>query len=220
MSIHEYLTEGGARSLYVDGDAAHDFDHILRVTRLAERIARDEGADVTLVRLAALLHDVPVAETESGCAATGRSSHHLDAARYASAILAQRGLGTEGIETVVHAIEAHRFRDQSIRPLTPEAKCLYDADKLDSMGAIGVARCFAYAGAWNNRLWTQPWTTIAADQEKPTGADYSPVHEYVYKLSHLYDTLCTATGKRIGAERHAMMVAFFDCLDAEVTGQA
>jgi uncharacterized protein len=220
------LTDEEARALYATGDAAHDFDHVGRVTMLAIRIAQAEGADATVVRLAALLHDVPVhdspmvgAEHEGENSHSRRSAHHLAAADYARELLMGRGLGTEQVANVVHCIEAHRFRDQSVQPQTLEAKCLYDADKLDSIGAIGIGRAFAFAGAYGNRLWTEPWSAASALDAKPVGDNYTPVHEYVYKLRRILATLHTATACRIGAERHRFMIAFFDRLDAEMQGR-
>lgn len=216
------LPEAEARQLYTHGDAAHDFDHVLRVTRLAERIAQTEGADVTVVRLAALLHDVPLSSDED--AHTRRKAHHLAAADYARALLTRRessyGLGTKRVANIVHAIEAHRFRDQLIQPQTLEARCLYDADKLDSIGAIGIGRAFAFAGAHQSRLWTEAWTEAPPMSRQPTGAEYTPVHEYVYKLQCLLATLHTKTARQIGAERHRFMREFFDQLDAEMHGLA
>jgi uncharacterized protein len=234
-----YLTETEVRALYTGADRAHDFDHVLRVARMAVHLACAEGADQTVVRLAALLHDAPAAgqaqpiETEAPTLSgprrslpgahrnshiPARSAHHLAAADFARQLLAARGLGNEQLANVIHCIEAHRFRDQSIHPVTLEARCLYDADKLDSIGAIGVARVFAYAGRHNNRLWTTPWMETPSQAQKPAGADYTPVHEFVYKLRHLSDTLYTATARRIGEQRHAFLYAFFDQLDAEMQG--
>jgi uncharacterized protein len=223
-----FLTDDEARALYAGVDAAHDFDHIGRVTTLAVRIAQREEADVTVVRLAALLHDVPV-ETlgmeGDGADAGGqsthrRAAHHLAAADFARDLLLDRGLGTEQVKNVVHCIEAHRFRDQSVMPQTLEAKCLYDADKLDSIGAIGIGRAFAYAGAHGSRLWREPWSAAPVIESKPSGDDYTPVHEYVYKLRHILATLHTESARRIGAERHRFMIAFFDRLDAEMQGRS
>lgn len=197
------------RDLYLRGDAAHDFDHVLRVTRLAVHIARAEGADVTVARWAALLHDVPVADSH-------RDGHHHAAADFAGRFLAEQGLDSDRIANVVHCIRAHRFRDASLRPQTLEARCLYDADKLDSMGAMGVARTFAHAGAHRARLWTTPWTAIHPEEPPPVGPDYTPVHEFVYKLRRLPDTLYTDTGRRLARERQATMQAFFDALDREM----
>lgn len=200
------------RQLYAEGDAAHDFDHILRVTALGERIAAAEGADVAVVRAAALLHDVPV----SG---VGRKAHHLAAADFAGDYLAAQGISPAQVENVVHCIQSHRFRDQSIRPATLEAKCLYDADKLDSIGAIGVARSFAHAGSYDSRLWHQPADAAPPDNAKPAGAEYTPVHEFVYKLRRLLDTLHTPTARAIGQRRHDFMCAFFAQLDEEMLGR-
>lgn len=211
------LTDAEAHELYAAGDAAHDFDHVLRVTRLAERIAAAEGADVLTVRLAALLHDVP---TASGGGAPARKAHHLAAAQFARQLLTARGLDETRIANVVHCIEAHRFRDASIQPQTPEARCLYDADKLDSIGAIGVARAFAFAGAHASRLWTEPWRAAPPDTAQPQGEQYTPVHEFVYKLQRLQASLHTPSARALAAARHRFMVEFYDRLDAEMLGEA
>lgn len=211
--MEEYLSERAAQHLYNSGDSAHDFDHVLRVTHMAERLARAEGADVTVVRLAALLHDVPLDEQTGG-----RKAHHLAAADFAQRLLVERGLESARVEQVVHAIQSHRFRDQTIQPQTLEAQCLYDADKLDSIGATGVGRAFAFAGRYAERLWHTPSGAVPPREQRPTGADYTPVHEFVYKLQRLLATLYTPTARQIGAQRHAYMVAFFEQLDAEMEG--
>jgi uncharacterized protein len=213
-----------ARALYADGGSSHDFDHILRVTALAERIARAEGADLAVVRTAALLHDV--AESQ------GRANHHLASAAQAREIL--RDQPADFVEAVAHAIAAHRFRTEPA-PCTLEAQVVFDADKLDITGAIGVARAFAYAGEHGNALWNTPWRTIAAGfgvsaqpngggdalrQPAALGAAYTPSHEFVYKLDCISARLYTATARAIAVEREAFIRAFFDRLDAEVAGLA
>ncbi len=135
-------------------------------------------------------------------------------------MLADRGLGTAQIENVVHCIEAHRFRDTTIQPQTLEAQCVYDADKLDSMGAIGIGRVFAYAGAHGSRLWTTPVAEMSSAGEAPRGPEYTPVHEYAYKLQLLLDALHTESARRIGRDRHDLMVVYFSQLDAEMRGEA
>ena len=219
MEASDYLGADEARALYVTGDAAHDFDHVLRVVRMAVHIAEEEGADQTVVRLAALLHDVPVDHIEGTDAdKAGRDEHHLAAADYARGLLQTRGLGTEETANVVHSIEAHRFRDRSIQPQTLEAKCVYDADKLDSMGAIGIGRVFVFAGAHGNRLWTAPVGETPGIDDASAGDDYTPVHEYVYKLDKLLGELHTETARRIGRTRHEFMGQFFKRLDSEMAG--
>ncbi|MEZ4673609.1 MAG: HD domain-containing protein [Caldilineaceae bacterium] len=211
-----WLTVEEARALYQAGDAAHDFDHVWRVTQLACHLAQTEGADIDVVQTASLLHDVPVASTTEAHPTATRRSHHLAAADFARTLLTERGIPTAQIENVVHCITAHRFRDQAVQPATVEAQCLYDADKLDSIGAIGVARAFAYAGSHESRLWTTPIAAVPPIAEKPTGADYTPVHEFVYKLQRILKTLHTVTAQQIGAERHRRMVDFFEQLDDEM----
>jgi uncharacterized protein len=196
-----------ARSLYDGAEAAHAFDHVLRVLALAERIARAEGADLLIVRTAALLHDIARQEPD----------HHLRGAERAQALLVGQPAGQ--VEAVCHAIEAHRFR-QGPAPATLEAACLHDADKLDAIGAIGVARAVAFSASHGHRLWSQPLAEIDVRQPPPAGIDYTPSHEFVYKLAQLQGRLLTATARQIAGDRHRVMAAFFQQLDAEVMGAA
>jgi uncharacterized protein len=203
-----------ARRLYAGGDAVHDFDHVLRVLRLAERIGRAEGADLSIVRAATLLHDVGREEA----AATG-VDHAALGARRAGEILAGRPAAT--VEAVAHAIAAHRFRTDP-EPDTLEAQVLFDADKLDAIGAVGVARAFAYGGARGQRLWAQI-ESVDLDRWESEGDDldaHTPVHEFVVKLSRIKDRLFTPTARAIAADRHDAMVAFFERLSEEVQGFA
>jgi uncharacterized protein len=206
-----YLTEVQAQQLYLMGDAAHDFDHVLRVAHLAVQIAQAERADEEVVLLAAFLHDVP-----SVVHGVTRSAHHLAAAEFARQYLTMHEMAPNRRENVVHCIEAHRFRDQSIQPATIEAKCLYDADKLDSIGAVGVARAFAFAGHHGNRLWIESVAATPPMDAKPLGSDYTPVHEFVYKLRQILATLYTPTARHIGAQRQVFMEQFYEQLDAEM----
>ena len=124
-----------ARDWYTVSDQVHDFDHVIRVYRLAEVLAEKEGADLEIVRAAALLHD---AESASGDDQT-RLAHHEAAADFAGKTLAEEGWPAERIQAVQECILSHRFRAGKA-PETLEAKVLFDADKLDAIGAIGVAR--------------------------------------------------------------------------------
>jgi uncharacterized protein len=119
------------------------------------------------------------------------------------------------VEAVAHAIEAHRFRTGPA-PETAEAKVLYDADKLDAIGAVGVARAFAYGGHHGQRLWAD--VPLGYVETGETLAEHTPVHEYIYKLSQIKDRLLTQTARSLARERHAFMVAFFERLDQEVHG--
>lgn len=202
----EPITVEAARALYDGADAAHAFDHVLRVTTLAERLAAAEGADLVVVRTAALLHDVE----------RHKPDHHLRGAERARTIL--QGRPAWFVEAVAHAIAAHRFR-AGPAPDTREAQCLFDADKLDAIGAVGVARAFAYGGKQGQRLWA-PIESIDPDEPELPAPAYTPVHEYVRKLARLHTHLYTATARQIAAERHAFMVAFYARLQREVEGSA
>jgi len=202
-----------ARRYYEGADAVHDFDHVLRVLALAERIGRAEGADLEIVRAAALLHDAEREQAEAD-----GLDHAAHAAGRAWEILA--GRPPAKVEAVAHAIAAHRFRTGP-EPTTLEAQVLFDADKLDAIGAVGVARAFAYGGAHGQRLWA-PVEAVEVDRWMEEGDDpstHTPVHEFVVKLSRLKERLFTPTGKAIAEERHAYMVAFFKRFDAEVKGE-
>lgn len=209
------ITVESARELYENGGGGHDFDHVLRVTALAERIAAAEGADLAVVRTAALLHDIGESQD--------RDRHHLIGAQQARDLL--RDAPPAFVAAVAHAIEAHRFRAE-LTPETLEAQVLSDADKLDAIGAIGIARAFAYAGAHGTRVWMEPWPAIVAAggdaRLKPAalGANYTPVHEFVFKLNLIPQRLYTATARAIAAERQAFMVTFFSRLDEEALGTA
>jgi uncharacterized protein len=196
-----------ARQLYEGAEAVHDFDHVLRVLALAERLARAEGADMEIVRTAALLHDA--------ARDRGAFDHAQAGADLARELLA--GQPPEKVEAVVHAIAAHRFRCGP-EPRTLEARVLYDADKLDAIGAVGVARAFHYGGNRGQRLWGE---VPAEYEEAPdTAGEHTPVHEYVYKLARIRQRLLTDSGRRLAEERHRYMVAFYERLEREIRGLA
>jgi uncharacterized protein len=183
------------------GDSTHDFDHVLRVYHLAEHIGQAEGADMAVLRAAVLLHDIARADQDAGRVA----EHAAEGARRARHMLA--GQPPEFVEAVAHAIEAHRFRVDH-PPRTLEAQILYDADKLDAIGAVGIARAFAYGAHQGRRLW--------ADRDD---GEHTALKEFDVKLSKVKDTLFTRTARAIAGERHAFMVEFFERMAAEVAGE-
>jgi len=207
------ITIAEAKQYYKGADAVHDFDHVVRVLALAERIGQAEGADLEIVRTAALLHDVAREQAE----AEGLD-HAAFAAGQAREILS--GRSPAKAEAVAHAIAAHRFRTNP-EPATLEAQVLFDADKLDAIGAVGVARAFAYGGAHRQRLWAPIEAVDVARwlEEGDHPHDHTPVHEFVVKLSRLKERLFTSTGRSIAEERHAYMIDFFERFDAEVRGE-
>lgn len=177
-------------------------------------MAEAEDADLRVVRAAALLHDVGRRQAEAA-----GLDHARVAAGRARAILHR--YPSPAVEAVIHAVAAHRFRTDPT-PSTLEAQVLYDADKLDAIGAVGVARAFAYGGAHGQPLWA-PFDSVDLEHWEANGDDpdaHTPVHEFVVKLSRIKDQLYTSTGRAIAAGRHDYMVRFFERLAQEVRGSA
>ncbi len=206
-----------ARSWYPEFDPVHGFDHILRVYRMAEKLARIEGADLEIVRAAALLHDAQGSQTEGG--EEGRQDHHHASADFAERILKAEGWSAYRIEAVQHCILAHRFRDNTEAPQTLEAKILYDADKLDVIGAVGVARTVAFDVIVNQPIYAEPSSHFIETGEKEPGEPHSSYHEYLFKLSKIKDRLYTSTAREIAEDRHQFMADYFDRLAAEERGE-
>lgn len=203
-----------ARKWYPDEDAVHGFSHILRVYAMAQRLAKLEGADVEIVRAAALLHDAvdpEVGET--------RQEHQHAAASFAGRVLAAEGWPAEKIEAVQHCIRSHRFRDPSEQPGTLEAQVLFDADKLDAIGAIGVLRAIAYAVQDGQELYAPPSERFLDSYEKEAGEPHTPYHEYLYKLQNLKERMYTRSGRSLAQARDAAMAAFFDQLQDELKSE-
>jgi len=210
------ITIEQARSYYHDNDTAHGFDHVLRVLHLAERIGAAEGADSAILRPAVLLHDVARAEAH----VTGECHAQLGAIR---AMELLHGQPEEQVARIAQVIREHRFRDD-LKPSSIEAKVLYDADKLDAIGAVGIARAYAVAGLMKQKLWAKVNDDYAERSKQEAANDlhadeHTPAHEFKFKLVKLKDTLFTETGRGIAEERHNFAVAFFDRLAAEVAGQ-
>ncbi len=191
-----------ARDLYSLEDPVHGFPHILRVFRLAEKIATVEGADLEIVRAAACLHDLEGDVNQ-------RDEHHLAAAEAATRLLGEEGWPDEKIAAVTHCIRAHRFRNPQEFPRTLEAKVLFDADKLDAIGAVGIARAIAYAVRAGQPLYPLPSRRFIETGQKETGEHHSPYHEFLHKLRLIKERLFTETGKRMAESRHEAMVLFF-----------
>ncbi len=205
-----------ARHWYPTADPVHGFDHVLRVYRLAERLARLEGADLQIVLAAVLLHDAQGALADQ----EARPDHQHASAEFAGQVLHAEGWPEPRIAAVQHCIRAHRFRDESEQPATLEAQVLFDADKLDAIGAIGVARAVAYAALAGQSAYAPPSARFLATGELEPGEPHSAYHEYLFKLRKLKDRLYTPAARAIAGERHATMAEFFNHLGKEIQGTA
>lgn len=204
-----------ARTWYAHADPVHDFAHVLRVLRLAERLAQEEGADLEIVQAAALLHDAEGSAPDSA----ERMSHHHRSARFAGQVLLAEGWPAERISAVQHCIRAHRFRHDGETPETLEARILFDADKLDVLGAIGVARVVAYAAINHQPFYATPSQQFLRTGEKEAGEPHSAYHEYLFKLKRITERLHTASARTLAAERELYLSEYFDRLGAEMSGE-
>jgi uncharacterized protein len=200
-----------AKRFFRSARGSHDWDHTARVLRLCLHIGRAEKADLEILALAALLHDIGRGEEDRS---NGKICHSEASARAAREILGRHGLDAGRIERVAHCIEAHRFR-KNVPPLSLEARILFDADKLDSIGAVGIGRAFLFAGEVGARLHNKgiDLAKTAAYTKEDTA-----YREFMVKLRHVKDRMFTEEGKRLAAGRHDFMVAYFDRLDRETDG--
>jgi len=218
--VHKQLTSTAT--------ASHDLMHTQRIVNLAKKIARTEkNVREDLVEIAAWLHDIGRPE-EDASKLEGReidTDHAIIGGKRAKKILKKLDFPKEDIHVVVDAIRAHRFRKRAIhnQPETLEAKILYDADKLDSIGAIGIARAYAYAGEHGYRLYSEYF-----EEQKDTEAyqglikdpkRHTPYLEYEIKLKKIKDTLFTSEAKRIAEKRHKFMEKYFSRLYQEITNR-
>lgn len=181
-----------ARKELEDESSGHDFSHVERVCKLALYIGKREKADLFVLALAGLLHDIDVRR--------GRTNHHLRSAKVAGKILEKIGVERNIIVNVQKAIRAHSYRGAKDNLAeTLEAKIISDADKLDVMGAIGVARIFMF-NAYFGRPMYDP--NIKPDPKKYSqkGAG-SAINAFYEKIFLLPKVLHTKTAKEIGQQR-------------------
>jgi len=200
-----------ARPYFRHARGSHAWDHTVRVYDLCLRIGRREKADLEILKLAALLHDVGREEEDRS---NGRVCHARKSAELARRILRKHGIGRGRSVRVIRCIETHRFRGRRV-PDSVEGKVLFDADKLDSIGAVGIGRAFLFAGEVGARLHDPD---IRLDETRPYTREDTAYREFLVKLSKIKGRMFTREGRRIARERHRFMVEFFDRLNRETTG--
>jgi len=120
---------------------------------------------------------------------------------------------------VQHCIRAHRFRDDREPPATIEAKCLFDADKLDVLGAIGAVRVVVYAALAGTPFYSEPSQQFIETGKELPGELHSAYHEYLFKLRNVESRLFTATARQLAHERGLYLKEFFTQLIAEINGE-
>ena len=207
MSTVEQIKDFAVRC-FSNARASHDWEHTQRVYNLCMHIGRVEGADLAVLEIAAYLHDVGRSyEDES----KGEICHAEKGAEIARNLLAKHSIPDDQMGNIIHCIQSHRFRGDR-QPETLEAKVLFDADKLDAIGAVGIARTFLFAGEVGAKLHN-PY--IEPEDTEPYTEEDTGYREYKLKLSRIKERMLTAEGRRMAEERHAFMKRFFQRLTEE-----
>ncbi|GIC79627.1 HD domain-containing protein [Moritella sp. F3] len=198
----EFLTQLGS------DDRAHDIDHIERVVATARQLADSEGADLAILEPAAWLHDcVAVAKDHPQ-----RKQASLLAADCAVEFLQQIDYPAQYHKAIHHAIVAHSF-SANISPETLEAKILQDADRMDALGAIGIARCILVGGKLNRQLYSS--IDPLCETREPDDSVYTLDHFFT-KLLTLGDSMKTQAAKAEAQRRSVYMRDFLAQLQSEL----
>jgi len=189
---------------HCEGDSTgHDWWHIYRVVKLALRIAEQENANLELVEIAALMHDLDDWKLST------KHGDHPNARK----LLTDHGFDQPTIEKVIEIIEQVSFKGAGVdtTPTSIEAMIVQDADRLDAIGAIGVARAFAFGGSKGRPIYTpdfEPQMHKSFEEYKQSNGH--TINHFYEKLLLLKDRLNTKTAKEIAVERHKFMQLFLD----------
>ena len=198
--------------------SGHDWAHMYRVWQLSKTIAESEpDADTVIVELGALLHDIADWKFHDGDDSAGPKAARewLESIKADSTIVDQ-------VEHIVANISFHAALNSDRPPLSTEAAIVHDADKLDAIGAIGIARTFIYGGSKGRPMYDpaiKPKTHDSAESYRKGNENNTTINHFYEKLLLLKDMMITDTGKRIAQNRHEYMEQFLDEFYAEWNGK-
>ncbi|HCN50127.1 MAG TPA: phosphohydrolase [Chryseobacterium sp.] len=186
-------------------EAGHDWFHIERVWKLAAKIAETEDCDQEVVELSALLHDIADPKFHNG--------DETIAPKISREFLESQNVSEETILKVLFVIENISFKNRSQAPENPpiELKIVQDADRIDAIGAIGIARTFNFGGFKNNLMYdpeTKPNLGMSKEEYKKSNG--TTINHFYEKLLLLKDLMNTEKGKEMAEERHNYMLNFLD----------
>ena len=208
-------TKSFVREQLAEAEGGHDWFHTLRVFNNAQHIAKGEAVDSLVVALGALLHDIADSKFHDGDETVGP--------RIAREFLFKHNVDSLVIEHVINIIENISFKSSiggSQNFKSPELDVIQDADRLDAIGAIGIARCFNYGGYKNRKLFDpdiKPNMNMTKEAYK--NSESPTINHFYEKLLLLKDRMNTATGKRMAEKRHQYMVQFLGQFYAEWDGE-
>jgi uncharacterized protein len=208
-------TKDHLRATFEKEGTGHDWWHMERVLNNAIAIAKKEkGADLFIVQLGALLHDIADFKFNGGDETMG--------GKVAAQWLTRVGVDKRTIEKIVHIVDNVSFKGLGEKPTMQslEGKIVQDADRLDALGAIGIARVFAYGGHKDRPIYTPEGTTRKHInfEEYKKGSD-SSIHHFYEKLLHLKGFMNTRTGKKMAAHRHKFLETYLKQFHAEWLGK-
>lgn len=208
-------TKSYVRATLKDAEGGHDWFHILRVYHNAILISKGEKVDALVVALGALLHDIADSKFHDGDDTIGP--------KMAREFLFKHNVDSLVIEQVIKIIENISFNkslEEGEKFTSPELDVVQDADRLDAIGAIGIARCFNYGGFKNRALFDpsiKPNMSMTKEEYKTSTAP--TINHFYEKLLLLSDKMNTKTGKRIAKQRHQFMERYLDQFYAEWDGK-
>lgn len=213
MSLTQHQLEvlrAAVRRDFAAADRAHDMDHIERVERMAARLAEEEGCDAHLARAAALVHDYHRLNDAHGLGSSGERSN-VAARRVLEACGAPAEVIT-AISSCVGYTDRYAISGDELVAPSVEASVVRDADNLDAMGAIGIARAFAFGATLDEPMWA-PDEPVRDRYDR--GRAPSVIHHFYEKLLHLRDELTTSAGRAEGTARHLELESFITTFRAE-----
>ncbi|MGQ5516648.1 HD domain-containing protein [Halococcus saccharolyticus] len=200
-----------AQNYFEGASPSHDWYHVQRVEGLAETLLTERSdANEQVLRLATLLHDIGRMREDQGQI----DDHAIWGAKEADTILSDVGLEQTKIEQVNHCIRVHRYSND-IEPKTVEAKLLCDADNLDALEAVGIARCFSFGGEHGQALY-DPELPIESDK---TVAGQTQLNHFHKKILSLPDRMYTEPGHRIAESRMSVVKEFIERFKLEAAGE-
>jgi uncharacterized protein len=208
FSPYDELAQAALKTYQGGGDGAHDITHLERVWRNAKTIQAEEGGDLELLAASVLLHDCVQVPKDSPLRASASRLAAAEAQNFLSALRWEE----RRIQIVAEAIESHSY-SAGIATKSLEGKILQDADRLDAIGLVGIARCFYTAGRMGSELYAP---SDPRGESRPLNDAKFALDHFPKKLLRLTEGFNTATGERLAQERHQALQAFYDALLVEI----
>lgn len=205
MKNHITLTINFVKEKLEGAEAGHDWFHIERVWKLSKKIAEKEGGNLEVIELSALLHDIADPKFHNG--------DETLALKISQNFLEEIHVNAELIEQVLFVIKNISFKNRAEAPENPplELQIVQDADRLDAIGAIGIARTFNFGGFKNNLMYhPEIKPNLGMNKEEYKKSNGTTINHFYEKLLLLKDLMNTETAKKIASERHDFMLQFLD----------